>query len=244
MIRSRNLWISASKQNLDRTVHFGSENVGSNVPISNTKWKVNNTRKSNAGLECRHFLKLEIYFCPSANKDNPWRIQGFPGGSEVKESACNVGELGSIPGSGRKWHPTPVVLPGESHGWRSLVGHSPRGRRQSDTTEGLHFDQYMFAFWTPEQDLKNWESEHKIGFLTSGILLEGVGFPSGSDRKEPAFQWRRPGFDPWVGKIFWRRKWQPVPAFSGKCHGQRSLACCSLWGHRESDTTERPNHNP
>jgi len=76
------------------------------------------------------------------------------------------------------------------------------------------------------------------------MLLEGVGFPSGSDSKEPACQWRRPGFDPWVGKIFWRRKWQPVPAFSGKCHGQRSLACCSLWGHRESDTTERLNHNP
>ena len=93
IIRSCNLWISASKQNLDRTVNFGYETVGSSVPTSNTKWKVNNVRKSNVGLECRHFLKLEIYFCPSANKDNPWPIQGFPGGSEVKASACNAGDL-------------------------------------------------------------------------------------------------------------------------------------------------------
>ena len=33
------------------------------------------------------------------------------------------------------WQPTPVFLPGESHGWRSLVGCSPRGRTESDTTE-------------------------------------------------------------------------------------------------------------
>ena len=51
---------------------------------------------------------------------------GFPGGSEVKASACNVEDLGSIPGSGRfpwrrKWQPTPVFLPGESHGQRSLM---------------------------------------------------------------------------------------------------------------------------
>ena len=40
----------------------------------------------------------------------------------------------------RQWHPTPVLLPGKSHGWRSLVGCSPFGRQESDTTEQLHFD--------------------------------------------------------------------------------------------------------
>ena len=50
----------------------------------------------------------------------------------------------------------------------------------------------------------------------------------------------RPGFDPWVGKIPWRRKWQPTPLFlPGKSHGQRILAGCSPWGHKELDTTER-----
>ena len=39
----------------------------------------------------------------------------------------------------RKWQPTPVFLPGKSHGWRSLVGYSPWGYYESDTTERLHF---------------------------------------------------------------------------------------------------------
>ena len=39
----------------------------------------------------------------------------------------------------RQWHPTPVLLPGKSHGQRSLVGCSPWGRRGLDTTERLHF---------------------------------------------------------------------------------------------------------
>ena len=39
----------------------------------------------------------------------------------------------------RQWHPTPVLLPGKSHGWRSLVGCSPWDHKESDTTERLHF---------------------------------------------------------------------------------------------------------
>ena len=39
----------------------------------------------------------------------------------------------------RQWHPTPVLLPGKPHGWRSLVGCSPWGRKESDMTEQLHF---------------------------------------------------------------------------------------------------------
>ena len=39
----------------------------------------------------------------------------------------------------RLWHPTPVLLPGKSHGQRSLVGFSPWGHEESDTTERLHF---------------------------------------------------------------------------------------------------------
>ena len=43
-----------------------------------------------------------------------------------------------IPWGGKR-QPTPVFLPGESHGWRSLVGYRPRGRKESETTERLHF---------------------------------------------------------------------------------------------------------
>ena len=46
--------------------------------------------------------------------------------------------VGKIPWR-RKWQPTPVLLPGKSYGWRSLVGYSPWGRKESDTTERLHF---------------------------------------------------------------------------------------------------------
>ena len=42
----------------------------------------------------------------------------------------------------RKWKPTPILLPGKSHGWRSLVGYSPWGHKESDTTERLHFHFY------------------------------------------------------------------------------------------------------
>ena len=60
--------------------------------------------------------------------------------------------------------------------------------------------------------------------------------------KEPACQCCLHGFHPWVGKIAWTRKWQPTPVFlSGEPHGQRSLAGCSLWCCRESDTTEQLN---
>ena len=68
---------------------------------------------------------------------------GFPGGSDGKESAYNTGDPGSIPGSGRSpgegngWLPTPVFLPGEFHGQRSLAGYSPWGHKESDTTEQL-----------------------------------------------------------------------------------------------------------
>ena len=51
-----------------------------------------------------------------------------------KETICNARDAGSIPGLGTR-QPTPVFLPGRSHGQRSLVGCSPGGRKESDTTE-------------------------------------------------------------------------------------------------------------
>ena len=61
----------------------------------------------------------------------------------------------------------------------------------------------------------------------------------------------RRGFDPWVGNIPWRRKWQPTPVFlPGKSHGQRSLADYSPWGHKsqtqlsnETTTTTRVTYS-
>ena len=47
----------------------------------------------------------------------------------------------------RQWQPTPVLLPGKSHGWRSLVGCCLRGRIESDTTERLHVQFSLFMHW-------------------------------------------------------------------------------------------------
>ena len=73
---------------------------------------------------------------------------GFPGGSDGKESAGNAGHLGSIPGLGRspgEGHGNP---PQDSclethHGQRSLVGYSPWGHKESDTTERLSTTQHI-----------------------------------------------------------------------------------------------------
>ena len=59
-------------------------------------------------------------------------------------------------------------------------------------------------------------------------------------QKRIHLQFKRPGFDLWVRKIPWRREWWPTPIFLiGEFYGQRSLAGYSLWGHKESDTTEQ-----
>ena len=61
----------------------------------------------------------------------------------------NAGELGLIPGLGRfpwrrAWQPTPVFLPGEFHGQRTLVDCSPWGRKESDTTEATNTLTFIF----------------------------------------------------------------------------------------------------
>ena len=68
---------------------------------------------------------------------------GFPGGTSSKEHPCQCRRhngrefdlwVRKIPWR-RAWHPIPVFAPGESRGQRSLVGYSPQGRKDSDTTE-------------------------------------------------------------------------------------------------------------
>ena len=66
--------------------------------------------------------------------------------------------------------------------------------------------------------------------------------PGGSADKKPACQCRRHmrlGFDLWVGKIPWRKKWQPTLVFlPGESHGQRSLTGYSPWSLKELNMTE------
>ena len=84
-------------------------------------------------------------------------------------------------------------------------------------------------------EVKTW-----ILFIIESQYQETGGLPKWCSGKEPACQCRRhkrPRFDSWVGKIPWRRKWQPTPVFlPGKSHGQRRLL--GAWGHKESDAAE------
>ena len=92
----------------------------------------------------------------------------------------------------------------------------------------------------------NFFSNHFRGILPASVIrgaaMKRLGFPGGTSGEEPACQCercKRLGFDPWTGRVLWRRAWQPTPVFSsGKSHGQRSLAGHSPWGRKESDTTE------
>ena len=115
----------------------------------------------------------------------------------------------------------PLFLPREFHGERSLPGYSPWGCKVSGMTEWLsHITENSFNLAGSLKDSwiyrphfeKHWYRE---------ILKGGT-------------------IDPWVGKIPWRRKWQPTPvSLPGKSHGHWSLVGCSPWGRKESGTTER-----
>ena len=77
-----------------------------------------------------------------------------------------------------------------------------------------------------------------LGVLCGSFACVRKGFLGGSGSKESACNAGDPGFDPRIGKIPWRREWQPTPVFLPReFHGQRSLVGYSPWGHKESDTT-------
>ena len=81
-------------------------------------------------------------------------------------------------------------------------------------------------------------SKHSLRYV---LLVSGLLWWLG-DKESRCRCWRcgRCGFNPWVRKITWRRKWQPTPEFlPGKSHGRRSLVGYRPRGHKESDMTER-----
>ena len=143
------------------------------------------------------------FHCPALKQSNyhlclSWDFQlislpiflGFPGGSAGKQSACNAGDLGSITWVGtipwrRKWQPTRVFLPGESHEQRSLASYSSWGHKESDTTEQISTAPIFLLHFTPRpvqvhrsrrkilsEDLKlllRWRRRTQISFQTSKL---------------------------------------------------------------------------
>ena len=90
---------------------------------------------------------------------------------------------------------------------------------------------FFFFFWLIHVCINN--RKHR---------LLNRGFPGGISGKEPTCQCRRHKrhrFSPWVGKVPWRRKWQPTPVFlPGESHGQKNLVDYSPYSHTELDVTE------
>ena len=91
---------------------------------------------------------------------------------------------------------------------------SPRGR---------HVKPVQYSCLENPMDRVAWRA------AVHGVVKSQMGFPGGSDGKESVCS-SGPGFNPWVGKIPWRRKWQPSPVFlPGESHGQRNLEGYSPW---------------
>ena len=117
----------------------------------------------------------------------------------------------------RQWHPTPVLLPGKSYGRRSLVGCSPWGRWELDTTEPLHFhfslscigegngNPLQYSCLENPRDGGAWQAA-VYGVAQNRTRLKQLssrGFPGSARGEESTCQCRRHkswAFDPWVRK--------------------------------------------
>ena len=143
------------------------------------------------------------------------------------------------------------------------LGCSPWGRWGSDTTERLHFRFSLSyigegngsplqrsclenprnggAWWAAVYGVA--ESWTRLKWLSSSSSMKDFGLPWWLKRWRICLQCRRPRFDPWVGKIHWRRDLLTTPVFlPGEFRGQRSLVGYSPWDCKESDTTEQLAH--
>ena len=113
----------------------------------------------------------------------------------------------------------------KSHGWRSLVGCSPWGCGESDKTDRLHFHFSRIGEGNgnplqcscPENPRDGgawWAAIYGVAQSRTGLRrLSSSSFPGGANGKDLACQCRRCWFASWIGKIPWRRKWQPAPVF-------------------------------
>ena len=173
---------------------------------------------------------------------------GFPGGSVGKEAACNAGDLGLTPGSGR--------FPGGGHGnplqyscqenpmdrgawWATFHGVAKSQTQLSEHTQwsmpvSFYFVCVCVCVWLQYiHGTVYMLTLLSIYIIASQVVLVVQNLPANAGDKIDV------GFDPWVEKIPWRRKWQPAPVFlPGEFHGQRNLVGYSPWGCKESDMTE------
>ena len=155
-------------------------------------------------------------------------------GSDGTESACNAGDLGSVPMSGRS--------PGGGHGnplqYPSLENPTDGGAQwarvhgvaESDTAKYTHTDTVrVYKSQTPNLSFPQVLFHSLIRYTQLPLFVIFMGFSGGSDGKEAACQCRKPRFDLWVRKIPWRRAWRPTPGFlPGASHMYDICDFCSV----------------
>ena len=125
--------------------------------------------------------------------------------------------------------------------WAAVHGVTKSRTRLSDFTFTFHFHA-LERKWQPTPVFLPGESQGhgslvgcRLWGRTASDTTEATQQQQQSVKNPPAKcrRYRRPWFDPWVGKIPWRRKWQPTPVFfSQKSHGQRSMVGYSSRGRK------------
>ena len=154
--------------------------------------------------------------------------KGFAHSSVGKESGCSEGDPGSVPGLGRS--------PGEGNGnplqYSSLENPLGRGACRLQSMGSQESD----MTWQLNHQTTTTKVQYLFWGLFPNVLYEEAEF---TIKYDSSILQRRPGFDPWVRKI-WRREWQSIPVFlPGEFHGQSSPVGYSLWDHKESDMTDQ-----
>ena len=187
-------------------------------------------------------------------------LGGSDGKKKKKKYACNAGDLGLIPGSGRspgkgsgyprQYFACRIPWTEEPGGLQSLVG-----CQESDTTEQLttsHIKSTGLETWILILTLSLTRcvtSKKSLSFFGHKYLRQW--HPTPVPLPEKSHGWRSLiGCSPWGHEesdttlsdftfTYWRRKWQSTPVFlPGESQGWPSLGGCHLWGHTESDMTE------
>ena len=106
--------------------------------------------------------------------------------------------------------------------------------------ERLRYQNLLNEFSRLEERYDDLKEEMTLMVVSQILLPISIkNFPGGSEDKASASNAEDLGSIPGLGRSPGEGKWQPIPVFlPGESHGQRSLAGCSPWGHKESDTTE------
>ena len=114
--------------------------------------------------------------------------------------------------------------------------------RQLEQIDVSQFKLYCEVIIKSNESEDKWRRKGREIWVQVVISELGRASPGGASHKELDCQCRRCkrcNFHPWVGKVHWRRAWQPTPVFlPGEFHGQRSLAGYISWGGKELDKTE------